>query len=125
MFDTLPLSQSPDQQNEIDDAHLLDMIDLLGPLPSQLLSKWPRSHKYLTSDGEIFNSIVGEGEAEMLLPPESLETVFGLDKPTELDKEEGYVVLDLLRYIIQYDPTKRPSAIEILDHLGFKKDAVS
>lgn len=116
---TLPLPQSPNRQDQIDDAHLLDMIDLLEPLPLQLLSKWPRSHKYLHPNGEIFNSIVGEPYEE-LLPSESIEAAFVLDKPTELDDEEGHVILDLLRSILKYDPAKRPSAVEILDHPWFK-----
>ena len=123
MFNTLPLPQSPDRQEHIDDAHLLDMIDLLGPMPSQLLSKWPRSHKYLRPYGENFNSIVG-GSFEELLPSEPIEAAFVLDKPTELDDEEGYIILNLLRYILKYNPEKRPSALEVLDHPSFK-DAVS
>lgn len=123
MFNTHPLSASPDRQDQIDDGHLLDMIELLGPLPPQLLSKWPRSHKYLHPDGEIFNVIV-DGSMEALLPSESIETAFVLDKPTELDDEEGYVILNLLRSMLNYDPAKRPSAVEILDHPWFK-DAVS
>lgn len=58
LFDPPPLHLSPESQNQIYDAHLLEMIELLGPLPSQLLSKWPRSHKYMHPDGEIFNEIV-------------------------------------------------------------------
>ena len=123
IFNTHPLPQSPDRQDQIDDAHLLDMIGLLGPLPLQLLSKWPRFHKYLHPDGEIFNSIVDES-IEELLPSESIEAAVVLDKPTELDDEEGYVILNLLRYVLNYDPAKRPSAVEILDHPWFK-DAVS
>ena len=123
MFDTPPLPPSPDRQDLIDDGHLLDMIELLGPLPSQLLSKWPRSHKYMHPDGELFNVIV-DGPMEELLPSESIETVFVLDKPTELDDEEGHVILNLIRSMLNYDSAKRPSAVEILDHPWFK-DAVS
>lgn len=67
-----------------------------------------------------FNSMVGESCKELL----HLEAAFVLDKPTELDDEEVYVMLNLLRYILNYDPAKRPSAMEILDHPWFE-DAVS
>ena len=123
LFDTPPLSPLPDRQDLINNGHLLDMIELLGPLPSQLLSKWPRSHKYMHPDEKLFNVIV-DGPMEQLLPSESIETVFGLNKSTELDDEEGHVILNLLRFILNYDSAKRPSAVEILDHPWFK-DAVS
>lgn len=60
---------------------------------------------------------------EGLFPSESIETAFLLDKPTELD-DEGYAILNLLRSMLNYDPAKRPSAVEILDHPWFK-DTVS
>ncbi len=91
------------------------MIELLGPLPPQLLSKWPWSYKYLHPDGKIFNMIV-DGSMEALLPSESIDTMFVLDKPTELGNKEGYVILNLLRSMLNYDPAKRPSAVEILDY---------
>lgn len=123
LFNTPPLPPSPDRQDQIDDGYLLHMIELLGPLPPQLLSKWPRSHKYLYPDREIFNVII-DGLMEVLLLSESIETMFGLDKQSELGDEEGYVILNLLRSILNYDPAKRLSAVEILDHPWFK-DAVS
>ena len=73
MFSTHPLGPLPDRQDQIDDGHLLCMIELVGPLPPQLLFKWPRSHKYLHPDGEIFNVIV-DGSMEAPFPNESIET---------------------------------------------------
>ena len=43
----------------------------------------------------------------------SMEAAFGLTKP-ELSVEEGDKVKKLVRRILQYDPSKRPSAEEIL-----------
>ena len=60
--------------------------------------------------------MIVDGPMEQLLPSESIETVFGLNKSTELDDEEGHVILNLLRFILNYDSAKRPSAVEILDH---------
>lgn len=119
MFNTPPLAPSPDHQDQINDGHLLNMIELLGPLPPQLLPKWPRSHKYLHPDGKIFNVIV-DRSIEALLSFESIKTTFVLDKPPELDDEEGYVILNLLQSMLNYDPAKCPSAVEILDHPWFK-----
>ena len=114
--------QSPDRQDKIDDTHLLDMIDRLGPLPPQLLSQWPRSHKYLRTNGEIFSSIVGESY-EAVTPPDPIEAAFQRQKPIELDDKEGYVILDLLRYVLEYEPAQRPSAVDILNHPWFREFA--
>ncbi len=120
LFTSCPWPQSSDRQDKIDDTHLLDMIDRLGPLPPQLLSQWPRSHKYLRTNGEIFNSAVGE-PYEAVFPPEPIEAAFECAKPTELDDKEGYVILDLLRYVLKYEPADRPSAIDILSHPWLKE----
>jgi hypothetical protein len=42
-------------QEEIDDHHLLLMIDILGVLPPELLSKWTRYRDYFNSDGQSFD----------------------------------------------------------------------
>lgn len=83
------------------------MIHRLGPLPSQLLSQRPQSHKYLRTNGEIFNSAVGEPD-EVVFSSESIEAAFERQKPTGLDDKERYVILDLLRYVIKFKPANRP-----------------
>lgn len=89
-------------KDKMDDTHLLDMIDRLGPLPAHLFSAWPRSHYYFRSNGELFNSVVGaKPQEETILPAESIETAFGQEKPTELDDEEGAIVLNLLRQVFR------------------------
>lgn len=40
-----------------------------------------------------------------------IEAAVVFDKPTELDGDEGYDILNLLRYILNYDLAKRPSAV--------------
>lgn len=91
------------------------MIDRLGPLPPQLLSQWPRSRKYTRTNGEIFNLAVSQ-PYEGVFPPESIGAAFESEKPTELDDKEGYVILDLLRSVLKYEPADRPSAVDILSH---------
>lgn len=104
----MPWPHSPDRRDKIDDEHLLDITDRLGRLPPQLLSQWPRSHKHSRKNGEISNSIVGE----------SYEAAN--QKPIELDDKGGYVILDLLRSVFEYEPAQRPSAVDILNHsFGF------
>ena len=85
-------------KDEIDDTHLLDMVDRFGPLPDHLFSAWPRSYYYFRSNRKLFNSITGvKPQEETILPSESIETAFEQEKPTELDDGEGTIILDLLR----------------------------
>ena len=37
---------------EDDDIHILDLIDVLGPMPDRLMAKWPRKDKWIGPDGE-------------------------------------------------------------------------
>lgn len=40
-----------------------------------------------------------------MIPPLPIEVVFECQKPTELDNE-GSVILDLLRYVLKYEPLR-------------------
>ena len=42
-------------------------------------------------------------------------------QPTELDNKEGYVILDLLQYVLKHEPAERPCAVDILNHPCFKE----
>lgn len=51
----------------------------------------------------------------------SMEAAFDLTKP-KLSVEEGDKVKNLIRRILQYDPSKRPSAEDILHDEWFADD---
>lgn len=115
------LSLSVGSKDKMDDTHLLDMIDRLGPSPAHLFSAWPRFHYYFRPNGKLFNSVVGfKPQEETILRAESIETAFGQEKPTEFDDEEGAILLNSLRQAFRYEPEKRPSANDFLNHAWFK-----
>lgn len=103
-----------------DDVHLLQMTETLGPLPKLLTSRWPRSSKYFGDNGELFNSMV-DGPPE-INPSETMESSFKKHKPNEITEEEERLVLDLLRYVLRYEPKERPSAEDILKHTWFRSE---
>ena len=106
--------------DEPDDFHLLEIIDQLGPLPDRLLSQWDRSHLYFRPNGEQFNSMVDQpGNIELLEKDESFETIFHYGKEATIDDKEEELVIDLLRWILRYEPEERPSAEELLSHPWF------
>lgn len=49
-------------------------------------------------------------------PPDPIEAAFERQRPIELDDKEGYIILDLLRSVLEYEPAQRPSAVDILNH---------
>jgi non-specific serine/threonine protein kinase len=51
----------------------------------------------------------------------SMEEAFDQTEP-ELGEEEAEKVKKLIRRILQYDPPKRPSAVEILQDSWFAED---
>ena len=58
-----------------------------------------------------------------MTPPDPIEAAFQRQKSIEFDDEEGYVILDLLRYVLKFEPAQRPSAVDILNHPWFREFA--
>lgn len=105
----------------IDDEHLLEITDRLGQLPDELYSHWKTSSRYYTEDGAKYNCMIGgvpEGREPLMLEQSSMEQAFDKESP-EVTKEEAIDIKTLIRWILQYDPAKRPSAREILCHPWF------
>jgi len=75
-------------EDETDDDHFLQLFNLLGPLPREILSEWARSDVYFNLNGESIKSYIGElPEGFDLndlqhLPP--LEVFFDQEKPVDM-----------------------------------------
>ena len=122
LFPLQPFSVGPDRR---DDGHLLQMNDILGPLPGGPFATWSTSSLYFTRERVQFNSFTGpiaEGGDPLSarLPP--LETIFDRSKPTDLSEPEGATITALIRRILQYDPAERPTASQILQDEWFAYD---
>ncbi|KAK4084991.1 hypothetical protein Purlil1_10026 [Purpureocillium lilacinum] len=115
-----PLFCVPWSESE-DDDHLLSLNSRLGALPDELYKHWKTSSLYFTPERKLFNCELGgvaEGEEPLMLEQPSMEEVFDQAVP-ELDEEEASVVKKLIRQILQYDPSKRPSPAELLSDPWF------
>jgi non-specific serine/threonine protein kinase len=156
---------------EINDEHLIQLVEVLGPLPRGMASRWRRRSRYYRSDGERLGGCKGGGgsesgngdvddhgeevdedeeDAEMagleprtrgggsrdsptsmssqsscsswLASPgtfDSLEERLRDQKPEDMSESEEKEVAQMLRWIFEYDPSKRPSAEAILQHPWF------
>ncbi|KAF5536840.1 cmgc srpk kinase [Fusarium napiforme] len=114
-----------DDPSLLDDEYLLEIVERLGPLPAELYSHWKTSSRYYTQDGTKYNCMIGgvpEGREPLMLEEYSLEQAFDQKGP-KMTEEEAQEVKKLIRWILQYDPAKRPSAEEILRHPWFAEDS--
>lgn len=122
-----PLESGREQDDEelwteTNDAHILDIAKLLGPVPPSFMSRFPRSKTYFNKDGEIIKDYVGEPLSDdetadgfqMPRMPDSIEDYLDQEKGTDLCSEEAQIVKKLLRTILKLEPTDRPTVEELL-----------
>ncbi|KAL4874722.1 kinase-like protein [Aspergillus karnatakaensis] len=83
-------------------AHLAEMINLLGPPPSSLLSRGELRDKFFSGEGNF-------------LHPEFLTDLVPLEQreTTLQGKEERQAFLRFMNRMLQWEPEKRSSAIEL------------
>ena len=99
-----------------DDDHLLALTARIGALPDELFKYWKNSSLYFTPERKLFNCALGgvaPGEEPLMPEQTSMEELFDRAGP-DLNEEEAHKVKALIRWILQYDPAKRPSPAEIL-----------
>ncbi|KAF5002751.1 hypothetical protein FGRMN_148 [Fusarium graminum] len=144
------------------DEHLIQIWEVIGPLPKPLLEKWRRADQYFSSNGERLQASgpgedydsqdgssqghidsdlgadlesTGESEGQPSTPTSAdgdiplaylgsfgpLEEQFNAEKPSDIEEAETKDILDLLRWIFQYDPAQRPTTKDLLQHPWFSK----
>lgn len=104
-----------------DDDHLLSLTSLLGALPDGLFKQWTTSSLYFTLERTLFNCQLGgvsEGGKPLMVEQTTMDELFDQASP-DLGKEEAFKVKELIRWILQYDPEKRPAPAEILSDPWF------
>ncbi len=118
------------------DEHLLLFTQRLGPLPDELYKQWETSSLYFTPKRVLYNSDTGieiepKGPIRIMNAlgyffkrlasrrvPQTMEERFDYNHP-DLTREEARKVKQLIRWILQYDSAKRPSAAEVLQDPWF------
>ncbi|CAI7673921.1 unnamed protein product [Penicillium palitans] len=93
--------QDPEYHTYRSRAHLAEMIRLLGPPPPSFLARGNLTQKFFTEKGDLCaRELVGEHT-----PLEQRET--------SLEGEEKEMFLRLVQKMLQWEPEKRSSAIEL------------
>lgn len=78
LFALIPLSHDQKDQEDTDDDHLIQLNDIIRPLPESILEAWPRAGKWYTPDRQRLQPYSDE-------PPhihDSLGKLFGEKKFT-------------------------------------------
>jgi serine/threonine protein kinase len=110
-------------RESVDDEHFLQLHDILGPIPHSLGSKYSRAHIYHNEKGELVKHYIGElssgSVSDLVEPLAPLEGAFEEEKPEDLTVKDTENVKSLLPRILDYDPGKRPFAVELLEDPWF------
>lgn len=104
-----------------DDEHLLSLYERFGSLPDELYQLWDSSSLYFTPERKLYNCALGgveDGEEPLMLEQVTMEGAVNRGA-RGLSSKEKRQVKGLLRWVLQFDPAKRPSAAEILRHPWF------
>ena len=102
-----------------DDELFQLLVEVIGPMPRDLFSSYPRWNKYLDADGNIIEEPSEDNDQSETEGMGVLEAQFDKLKPEDMSDEVATTIKALLRQILQYDPAKRPSASELLKNPWF------
>ncbi|KAF4951191.1 hypothetical protein FGADI_7682 [Fusarium gaditjirri] len=139
LFVAIQSLEGEDYDETSNDEHLIQLWEVIGPLPKPLLEKWRRADQYFDASGkrmeikpqdddyvsgnEDMDSVDGMDDEESNGPPLaylghflSIEDQIKEERPDDIDEEESGEILQLLRWIFQYDPAHRPSTSDLIDH---------
>ncbi|KAL5590979.1 hypothetical protein FOBRF1_014536 [Fusarium oxysporum] len=138
LFVAIQSLEGQDYDEASNDEHLIQLWEVIGPLPKPLLEKWRRADQYFDSSGNRMeiksqeDDYVSGGDDKDLSdvmdeendgPPLaclghflSLEDQMMAERPGDIDEAESREVLELLRWIFQYDPAHRPSTGDLINH---------
>ncbi|RKK44633.1 hypothetical protein BFJ67_g9066 [Fusarium oxysporum f. sp. cepae] len=138
LFVAIRSLEGQDYDETSNDEHLIQLWEVIGPLPKSLLEKWRRADQYFDSSGnrlgiksqedehisggddkDLSDGMDEENDGPPLADPGqflSLEDLIMAESPGDIDEAESQELLGLLRWVFQYDPAHRPSATDLINH---------
>lgn len=100
-----------------DDENMKCLIDRFGKLPDDLRSKWSRADEHIDKEGNIIDPDPYKPDSAQF---GDLWQGVRLAKPKDMSDREATVFYDLLKKMLDYDPRKRLSTKEVLEHPWFQ-----
>ncbi|KAF4503417.1 CMGC SRPK kinase [Fusarium agapanthi] len=138
LFVAIQSLEGEDYDETSNDEHLIQLWEVIGPLPKPLLEKWRRADQYFDTSGNRLevkpqeddyvsgdeDMKSGDGTDEESDGPPlaylghflSLEDQFMAEMPGNIGEAEAKEILELLRRMFQYDPVDRPSTSDLINH---------
>ncbi|KAF2847505.1 kinase-like protein [Plenodomus tracheiphilus IPT5] len=115
LFALMMLGHDQKEQDDTDDDHLVQLNDVIRPLPDSMMQAWPRAGKWYGEDRQRLQPYSDE---ESYIH-DSIDKLFVENRSPEIDEEESRVLVALMRRILEYDPLVRPTAEDLLKHPWF------
>jgi serine/threonine protein kinase len=119
LFALMMLRHDQKEQDDTDDDHLIQINDVIRPLPDWMMQAWPRASKWYGSHRQRLQPY-SDNEPYIHDP---IEKLFTENRSPEIDDEESAILLALMRQIFEYDPQLRPTAEDLLKHSWFSSSA--
>jgi len=101
------------------DECLAQIVEIIGPLPPALSSKWPNFSRRITTDGTLRLFDQSSGYVPEHIPP--LEHLVLQYQPPDATEADMILLGELLRAMLQYNPADRPTPEELLEFEWFKR----
>ncbi|KAE8831049.1 hypothetical protein PTNB85_07636 [Pyrenophora teres f. teres] len=120
LFSVIKWGPDPEAQESADDGHIMQLNEIISPLPDAMMELWPRSSECYGPNSEALNPF-GDEDAYVC---DSIEKKFHNEKLPEIDDEEEAILMSIMQQILVYDPKMRPSAEELLKHPWFADQEV-
>ncbi|KFK36900.1 hypothetical protein AALP_AA4G187400 [Arabis alpina] len=87
---------------------LARIVAVLGPIETEMLEKGQETDKYFTKEYDLYHLNEESNEIEYIITEESC-----LEDQLQVSDE---LFLDFVRYLLEINPLKRPTALEALNH---------
>ncbi|KAL3419950.1 serine/threonine-protein kinase SRPK3 [Phlyctema vagabunda] len=102
-------------KEEQDDEYLQSIVEVMGPLPIDMLSRWSRRADFVDAEGKLLQRVAEAGISE------PLDELVNLYKPDGMDTKEMESFIGFLRMMLRFVPEERASASELLKHPWLSK----
>lgn len=115
LFAVAKFGHGQEEEDDTDDDHILQLNDVIRPLPDSMIQAWPRVNKWYGPNRQRLQPY-SDDEPYIHKP---MDKLFRENKSPEIDDDESTILVALMLQILEFDPQLRPSAEDLLKHPWF------